>query len=206
MENAADALKMAAAVLIFVAALSISINAFSQASTAVTTILQNGDREYDYTYVEDNGTTERIVGLETIIPSIYRIYSENYKIVFDSSILPEGVYKDKNGNPINNIELKNVQKGKYSETEKVLNSIIYGDSYEEFDYAKSLMIGSNTSNALYLNSDGIYDILKEVKVVEKLGVYYQEEVTENEEESSGSSTPNVNKTPKRVITYTKAQQ
>lgn len=206
MENVADALKMAAAVLIFVAALSIAINAFSQASTAVTTILQNGDREYDYTYVEDNGTTERIVGLETIIPSIYRIYSENYKIVFDSSILPDGVYKDKNGNPINYIELKIVQKGNYAITQKVLNSIIYGDSYEEFGYAKSLMIGSNTSDALHLNNTGIYDTLKGVKVVEKLGVYYQEEVSENEEESSGSSTPNINKEPKRVITYTKVQQ
>ena len=205
MENVADALKMAAAVLIFVAALSITINAFSQASTAVTTILQNGDREYDYTYVEDDGTTERVVGLETIVPSIYRVYSENYKIVFDSSILPEGVYKDKNNEPINYIELSLVQKGNYDITQKVLNSIIYGDSYEEFDYANSLMIGSNTSNSLYLNNEGIYDILKEQKVVEKLGVYYQDEVSENKEESSGNSTPNVNKTPKRVITYTKVQ-
>ena len=72
MENATDALHMAAAVLIFVVALTISINAFSEARMTTTTILDRQDREYSYTYVEDNGTTERIVGLESIVPSIYK--------------------------------------------------------------------------------------------------------------------------------------
>lgn len=89
MENAADALQMAAFVLIFVLALSISINAFGEARQTSQIILDYKDREYDYTYVEDNGeTTERIVSAETIIPSIYKAYKENYKIVF----------KDKMGN------------------------------------------------------------------------------------------------------------
>ena len=70
MENAADALKMAAAVLIFVVALSISINAFGQVRLASRTILEYNDKEYNYTYVEDNGTTKRIVGIESIIPTI----------------------------------------------------------------------------------------------------------------------------------------
>lgn len=85
MENAAEALKMAAAFLIFVVALSISINAFGEARRTSQTILDNRDREYDYTYVEDNGTTERIIGAETIVPSIYKAYKENYKIVFKDS-------------------------------------------------------------------------------------------------------------------------
>ena len=80
MENAADALKMAAAVLIFVMALSISINAFSEVRQTSQTILDYKDREYDYTYVDDNGgTTTRIVSAETIVPSIYKAYKENYK-------------------------------------------------------------------------------------------------------------------------------
>lgn len=83
MENAADALQMAAFVLIFVLALSISINAFGEARQTSQIILDYTDREYDYTYVEDNGETmERIVSAETIIPSIYKAYKENYKIVF----------------------------------------------------------------------------------------------------------------------------
>ena len=97
MENAADALKIAAAVLIFVVALSISITAFGEARATVTSILEYRDREYDYTYIEDNGTTQRIVGLETIVPTIYRAYKENYKIIFDSNLVgSDGLYKKKN--------------------------------------------------------------------------------------------------------------
>ena len=89
MENAAEALKMAAAVLIFVVALSIAINSFGQARQTAQLILDYTDREYDYTYVEENKDsngdvmTERIVSLESIIPTIYKAYRENFKIVFD---------------------------------------------------------------------------------------------------------------------------
>lgn len=83
MENITEALQMAFGVLVFVVALSISINAFGEARQTSQIILDYRDREYDYTYVEDNGgTTERIVSAETIIPSIYKAYKENYKIVF----------------------------------------------------------------------------------------------------------------------------
>lgn len=57
MENAADALKMAGFLLIFIVALSISINAFGQSRQAITTILEYRDRENDYNYVE--GIEER---------------------------------------------------------------------------------------------------------------------------------------------------
>ena len=71
MENAADALKMAAAVLVFVVAISITINSFTETRIASTTILNNQDREYDYSYVEaNNNKTERIVRL--------RKYNSNY--------------------------------------------------------------------------------------------------------------------------------
>ena len=85
MENAVDALKMAGAVLIFVIALSISIVSFGQVRQASDVILNYKDRETVYIdgdyYYEATGT-ERTVGLETIIPSIYRAYNEQYKIVF----------------------------------------------------------------------------------------------------------------------------
>lgn len=54
MDNAIDALHIAAGVLIFVVALSISINAFSEVRITSQTILNYRDREYDYTYVEEN--------------------------------------------------------------------------------------------------------------------------------------------------------
>ena len=69
MENAADALKMAGAVLIFVIALSISIVSFGQVRQASDVILNYRDRETVYIdgdyYYEATGT-ERTVGLETV--------------------------------------------------------------------------------------------------------------------------------------------
>ena len=47
MENAADALKLAAWVLIFVLALSIAMNAFSTTRAASNAILSYKDREYE---------------------------------------------------------------------------------------------------------------------------------------------------------------
>ena len=84
MENAADALKMAGAVLLFVLALSIILFYFGQVRESADTILDYRDRETMYIdgnyYYEQTGT-ERNVNLETIVPSVYRAYLENYKII-----------------------------------------------------------------------------------------------------------------------------
>ena len=101
MENAADALKMAGAVLIFVLALSIIIFAFSQARQTSDTILTYKDRETMYIqsnyYYDADGQnqSERVVGFETVIPAIFRAYLENYKIVFVG--LEKPIYKIKSG-------------------------------------------------------------------------------------------------------------
>ena len=81
MENAAKALKMAAWVLIFVAALSITMNAFSQARQGIDAILTYSDREYLTSYIPESGDTSRTVGFESIIPAIYRSFKDNYTIV-----------------------------------------------------------------------------------------------------------------------------
>ena len=93
-DNVADALKMAAAVLMFVIALSVGISSFSQARQTVDTIVSYTDREYEYTYVEQNGGTQRIVNIESIIPVIYRSANENYKIYFqDKNVEGIELYK-----------------------------------------------------------------------------------------------------------------
>ncbi len=179
MENAADALKIAAAVLIFVVALSISITAFGEARATVTSILEYRDREYDYTYIEDNGTTQRIVGLETIVPTIYRAYKENYKIIFDSNLVgSDGLYKKNYGS--------NEQK------ERFILAILYGNKSENFDDIEKEF----EKLGIVLNSEGIYDKIQE-EVVENLGIYYQSE----QEGEQNNNIPNANKTTKRVITY-----
>ncbi len=54
-----------------------------------------------------------------------------------------------------------------------------------------------------MKRNGIYEtIIKDKKFKESLGVYYQEEVEGQDNENE----PDTNKTPKRVITYTKINE
>ena len=90
MENAADALKMAGSVLLFVIALSIAVLSITQARESADRVLAYSDRETlsiegdsrFYYLAGNNDDTNRYVGKETIIPSIYRAYKENFKIIF----------------------------------------------------------------------------------------------------------------------------
>ena len=105
MENAADALKMAGSVLLFIVALSVAILAFSQARQAIDAVLKFSDRESlaieddsRFYYLSSTSNTKRYVGKETIIPAIYRAYKENYKIIFDFPDDSYYLFKDRNRN------------------------------------------------------------------------------------------------------------
>lgn len=83
MENAVDALKMAFAVLVFVMALSISIFMFTQVRETSEVVLHRSDITEYMEYEEVTGSNEsRIVGLETIVPTLYKYYKENYTVIF----------------------------------------------------------------------------------------------------------------------------
>ena len=90
MENAVDALKMGFAMLLFVASLSLAIFSFTRVRETTDAITSNADiKEYyqqlalDATGVESNiALSSRMVGVETIIPTLYRYYKENYTILF----------------------------------------------------------------------------------------------------------------------------
>ena len=93
MENAVDALKIAFAVFIFVIALSIAMYMFTQVKLTSVLVMQASDvTEYmDYTELNDMANSQtmvdndRIVGLETIIPTLYKYYKENYTVIFRNS-------------------------------------------------------------------------------------------------------------------------
>ena len=205
MENAVDALKMAGAVLLFVLAISVAIVSFGQAREAADTILDYKDRETVYIdgnlYYKTTGT-ERTVGLETIIPTIYRAYIVNYKIVFEG--LNEPIYtlklsgnteikkytidletkKTTDGIQINNVALANDE-----QKSEFLCGILYRDftkSGSQDKFEKKYNIELPRDNISLINR------LKGKKITEYLGVYYQ---NDNED------VPDVNKTEKRIITY-----
>lgn len=207
MENAADALKMAAAVLIFVAALSITINSFTETRIAATTIMDYKDRKYDYTYVDENGgSTKRIVSLDSIIPSIYKAYKENYKIIFDKEIVgDEGIYskrKDFSSNvfePVFSIDLQKETLGNETQKEQFITAVLYGcgsgttnKTYKKANFS-SLPEDFNVNQLTFennmgirLNTEGIYDKINTYirngnKIEESLGIYYQEEVKDPDE-------------------------
>ena len=91
MENAIDALKIAFAIMVFVMALSITIMMFSQLNEVSKIVLARSDKTTYYEYTESlDGLTDeqkeekrfRIVGLETIIPTLYKYPKERYTVLF----------------------------------------------------------------------------------------------------------------------------
>ena len=101
MENATEAFKMGFAVLVFVAALSLAIFSFTKVrETSANLIKQSDIKEYyqslalDATGVSSNNAlSSRVVGVETVVPTLYRYYKENYTILFYTG---EG-YDESNG-------------------------------------------------------------------------------------------------------------
>ena len=84
MENAVDALKIAFAVFVFIVAISLVMYMFTQARETADIVLASSDvTEFmDYVEVSDTDGEDRIVGLETIIPTLYKYFKENYTVIF----------------------------------------------------------------------------------------------------------------------------
>ena len=226
MENATKALEIGFGVLIFVVALSLSIATFSNATRAITNIMTNEDKTQSYVYVtEANGVDEnnnRIVGVETIVPAMYKAYKENYKILFlDQNGNPITLYyktrnssketeivdgesvtvlpreKDDYGEEIeiNFVDLEEEVLGGVEDAIQHLDFILYGNNYQKDDkkyYTKY-------KRQIYY-PDGLYDFLVDKKFIEILGEYYQEDA-EAGTEIPETQVAEINKTKKRIITY-----
>lgn len=230
MENAVDALKIAGSVLLFVMALSICALSFSQAREAIDVILSYSDRESltiendeRYYYLSDDNDTNRYVGKESIIPTIYRSYSESYKIVFNftgdyylfkkdeeeiSTILFESTEIDPRGIVVANS----------TEARRFLDGLIYG----KFDFTpqpgKEAKQQYEEHFGIKLNDTCLNDYLTNWLdnnpnngIREFLGTYYINEIAIDTEVDEGTPVDGEyedlegiqeeNKQEKRVITY-----
>lgn len=207
MENASEALLMAFAVLIFVVALSLGISSFSLARQTTQSIVEMTDREFDYTYVDFNSeNTSRIVGIETVIPTLYRAYKENFIVRFYKNNEEEfPVYRKKVRNVFTETNEINLEKEAVANQEKAtlfVDCLLYGNLKDNFNICENL------------SSTNFYDTIKEMKFKEELGIYYIEDLEDEEQGNSNSGgeisdsnitdaeVSDVNKTEKRVITYT----
>ena len=216
MDNATQALYMAFAMILLVLALSISISLFGQARATSSAIISDIDKT-EYVLIEQNENTKsRIVGIETIIPSLYRAFKENYSVRFI----------DENGNGLKIFRIKNGFN--YIET-NVLDispnnngnqTVVIGNQVEAVKFVDWLVLGkenefqlspNSTKSYFRLHPKGVYGIISDrighgYSFRETLGLYYQEDIGDSEDtHTSGSimtSTENVNKTERRIITYT----
>lgn len=89
MENVADSLKIAFAVMMLVLALTLTFRMISQAKETADTVFFVSDESnyYDMTSIKNYGNLEdgyRVVGVDTVISNLYRIYDESLVIKINS--------------------------------------------------------------------------------------------------------------------------
>ncbi len=198
MENAAEALKMAGFVLMFMIALSVSIASFSNARQATDDIVYNLDREMAYIdgdyYYKADSSGNRKVGLETIIPTITRVFNEAYEIHFDfQNGDDEPIYtiiSTSGGDPVDVYDINNssVLNGGNVGKKLFLNAILYGDT--------TTVINGDAFNKYFehtvkLPSQSLYERLKGKDITECAGSYLKNPGQEN----------NANEEKIRVIKY-----
>ena len=233
MENAVDAIKMAFAIFIFVTALSITMYMFTKAKTTSDLVLQASDvTEYmEYTQLGDLANNEtminndRIVGLETIIPTLYKYYKENYTVIFmNSNGTPMDLYTSQTNEKLWSKNYVN----KYYKSKADLKKVCSFDVDEETSrrepwtgnmnyYKKNLdmFLSGKTFYAPSLNgmdydyskingwlgSKGFIEQFKDKKFRESLGEYTYNKL-EDTDDGTNSGLTNVKGTKKRVIIYT----
>ena len=187
MENVTDALYMGFAVLAFTLALSICIGAFSHVTQVSDYIVETKDSEtqyYDYIEYTDSqgqGITDRIVSAETIIPSLYRSFADNYIIRFKNANGNDITMFQKNGEDINEISLKVISEGNKNKAITFVDNLISGETH----------LGTNKDYIVQKNN---FMGFITGKFRETLGIYYENDLERN-------SIEDINKTAVRVITY-----
>lgn len=80
MENAAEALKIAFAMLIFVIAITITFSLTSQAKQTADVVLYHSDKTNYYDHVASK-EVNRKVSVDTVISTLYRYYKESINVI-----------------------------------------------------------------------------------------------------------------------------
>ena len=125
MENATEALMMGFAVLVFVIALTVSVTVFSQVKAVSDIVLYTRDETnyYDYQGVTGKAAQNRIVGLETIIPTLYKYNKENYTVLFREASYNEETGEFGNIKPLTLYYTPSTYKTR-------TNNILWGKTYD----------------------------------------------------------------------------
>ncbi|MCI8273231.1 MAG: hypothetical protein HFJ55_04010 [Clostridia bacterium] len=193
MENVTEALKMAFGVMMFVIALTLGISSFSMARDAVDSIITMKDKKQEYTYIRSTDDT-KIVGVETIIPTMYKAYKENFSIEF---------YKE-DGSPLYLYTYTHPNNAGKTDVYYIdLKKELLPDATEAIEHL-DILLDKKSNASKYKEqfrseyTNGLYEFFKNNTFKEELGEYYQEDALAG----TKTETLDVNKTKKRLITYT----
>lgn len=193
MENASDALIMAANVLLFVIALTVCISSFSMLRQGVDNIIGEtevvklaNDSDTYINYIESrNNSSIRKVGAETVVASMVRSIKENYVVYIklnDYGTIFNGDNAVNQSKATKDIKIKPLK----GTNEKTI--ITKGDSLIK------VTIGSNSNQEINAKlKNKLYDFLKDKQYYEYLGEYVNNTEVNIEE-----------KIVYRVITYVEA--
>jgi len=118
MENAIDALKIGFAMLVFIMAISIAIYALGEARETSDFVIAHTDPMQYIEFTEAAGLSKiRTVGLETIIPSLYKYYKEDYMVAFQQrNGQPYTIYKTQTNDVLWASTYKNLWNSNYDPT------------------------------------------------------------------------------------------
>ena len=224
MDNAVQALYMAAAVLVFMLAVSLTLSSFSsfrndlediilaeeRVDAATITEEEGGETKTRYINYISSSNEVRTVGIETLANSLFRVFKENYTVVIKLNNKNNEYDKFKGIGSL--VKYSNLLVEGYDEnhkpkvkrqTYKTENLIDKNDKILVFD------IPSAQNDKEYINKAldaGLYELLKDKTFTEYTGVYYETDmVAIGTDISSGSADKNAvssaNKNKARVITY-----
>ena len=158
MENATDALIMAGSVLLLIIALTVTISSLSNLRTQAQDILMERDRleiaqdsKGYINYIKNDDKDIRIVGIESIISSIRRMWKEDYTIYIATKSLLTEIPQE--------LRLNNIENSS--------NSIVQGKYIIKLSQAG---VGNQLIKDEKVLSE-IYNNLKEKKFNEHIGIY-----------------------------------
>lgn len=192
MENAIDALYMAASILLLVIALAVGISSFSNLRISADRILNFGDR-VDKATVEENGnkvyinyiantdsSDVRTVKADTVMTTVRRVFKESYTIYIKTKNMP--TY----GTNLANTVISTEKDQKYnnnlliSKNEQIIKISIDGENY------KNLVETGSYHKVSDSFMDQLYDLIKNSYFKEYLGIYQIE--TEGDVSSANKNT------------------
>lgn len=220
MDNAAEALFMGAAVLVFMVAVSLTLSSFSTFRNDLEDIILADERvdaaqdsSGNYINYISSENECRVVGIDTLVNSLYRVYKENYIVVIKlnngyEEFNSTGILKDYPRCCVSGNTMVKEQNYPDKTQPTGLRTIISQD--EKILVFAIPTFGNNKKYAEDILKDGLYNLLKDKAFTEYTGVYYVNDAvdlgTDPDSLSTDENDPKfkisvANKTRARIITY-----